>query len=41
MAATARAEGMRHHWADEEGDGEGGCGDPTRGHEGDDAEGEQ
>ncbi|KFZ22669.1 hypothetical protein V502_02851 [Pseudogymnoascus sp. VKM F-4520 (FW-2644)] len=41
MAATARAEGVRHDGADEEGDGEGGCGDPARGNEGDDAEDEQ
>lgn len=41
MAATAGAEGVRHDWPDEEGDGEGGCGYPTRGDEGDDAEGEQ
>ncbi|KFY84221.1 hypothetical protein V500_09470 [Pseudogymnoascus sp. VKM F-4518 (FW-2643)] len=41
MAATARAEGVRHDGADEEGDGEGGRGDPARGDEGDDAEDEQ
>lgn len=41
MAATARSEGVRHDGADEEGDGEGGCGYSARGDEGDDAEDEQ
>lgn len=41
LAASAGAEGVRHDWADEEGDGEGGCSDPPCGHEGDDAEDEQ
>ena len=41
LAAAASIEDLRHDWADEEGDREGGRGDPTRGYEGDDAENKQ